>query len=63
MGAIVDDPTINETARHLKKGEKSKRKRKKNHQFWNSRFSGLVVVTSLVSSPVCVFLLGILAAL
>jgi hypothetical protein len=35
-------------------------KRKKNHQFWNSRIAGLVISNSLVSSPVCVCLLSML---
>jgi hypothetical protein len=42
---------------------KERRKRKKNHQFWNSRIASLVVVSPLVSSPVSLHLLGTLGAL
>jgi hypothetical protein len=52
----VGDQTENQAAKPLKKGEK-------NHQFWNSRIAGLVVFTSLVSSPVSVCFLGTLGAL
>jgi hypothetical protein len=52
MGEMVGDQTANQAAKPLKKGEKEK----KNHQFWNSRIAGLVVFTSLVSSPTCVSL-------
>jgi hypothetical protein len=54
MGEMVGDQTVNQTSKPLKKGEK------KNHQFWNSRIAGLVVFSSLVSSSVCVCLLGTL---
>jgi hypothetical protein len=42
---------------------KEGRKRKKNHQFWNSMIAGLVVFSSLVSGPVCVCLLDMLGTL
>jgi hypothetical protein len=54
---MVGDQTPNQTAKPFKKGEK------KNHQFWNSRIAGLVVFSSLVSSPVCACLLGKFGAL
>jgi hypothetical protein len=57
---MLSDQTAHQAAKPLKKGEKEKKK--KNHQFWNSRIAGLVVVTPLVSSPVCVCLLGTLGA-
>jgi hypothetical protein len=57
MGEMVGDQRANQAGKPLKKGEK-----KKNHQFWNSRIAGLVVFT-LVSSPVCEYLLGTLGAL
>jgi hypothetical protein len=41
MGEIVDDDTANQAANPLKKGGK---KRKKNHQSWNSRIAVLVVL-------------------
>jgi hypothetical protein len=59
MGEMVGDQTANQAAKSLKKGEKEK----KNQHFWNSRIAGLVVITSLVSSPVCGCLLGMLGAL
>jgi hypothetical protein len=55
---MMGDQRANQAAKPLKKGE-----RKKNHQFWNSRIAGLAVFSSLVSSPVCVYLLGMLGAL
>jgi hypothetical protein len=58
MGEMVVDQSANQAAKPLKKEEKEK----KNHQFWNNRIAGLVVFTSLVSSPVCVCLLGMLGA-
>jgi hypothetical protein len=57
MGEMVGDQTAHQAGKCLKKGEK------KNHQFWNSRIAGLVVFSSLVSSPVCECLLGMLGAL
>jgi hypothetical protein len=57
MGEMVGDQTTNQAAKPLKKGGK------KNHQFWNSKIVGLVVFTSLASTPVCVCLLGMLGAL
>jgi hypothetical protein len=56
MGEIVGDQTANKAPKPLKK------RGKKNHQFWNSRIAGLVVFSCLVSSPVCVCLLGMLGA-
>jgi hypothetical protein len=47
MGEMVGYQTANQAAKPLKKGEK------KSHQFWNGRIAGLVVFSSLVSSPVC----------
>jgi hypothetical protein len=38
MGEMVGDQTANEAAKPLKKVKK----RKKNHQFWNSRIAVLV---------------------
>jgi hypothetical protein len=52
---MVGDQTANQAAKPLKKGEK---KKKKNHQFWNSRIADLVVFISSVCSLVCVCLLG-----
>jgi hypothetical protein len=57
MEETVADQTANKAGKPLKRGEK------KNHQFWNSRIAGLVVFSSLVSSPVCECLLGTLGAL
>jgi hypothetical protein len=57
MGEMVGEQTTNQAAKPLKKGGK------KNHQFWNSKIVGLVVFTSLASTPVCVCLLGMLGAL
>jgi hypothetical protein len=57
MGEMVGDQTANQATKPLK-GEK-----KNNHQFWNSRIAGLVVFSSLVSSPVCECLLGTLGTL
>jgi hypothetical protein len=45
MGEMVDDQTANQSTNLLKKGKKIK---KKNHHFWNSRISVLVVVMSLL---------------
>jgi hypothetical protein len=56
MGEMVGDQIANQAAKPLKKGEK-------NHQFWNSRIAGLVGFSSLVSSPVCECLSGMLGAL
>jgi hypothetical protein len=42
MGEIVDDQTANQAANPLMKGKK--KKRKKIHQFWNSRMAVLVVL-------------------
>jgi hypothetical protein len=42
MGEMVGDQTANQTAKLLKKG------RKKNHQFWNSRITVLVVLVLLL---------------
>jgi hypothetical protein len=39
----MSDPTANQTAKPLKKGEKEK-----NHQFWNSRITVLVVLMLLL---------------
>jgi hypothetical protein len=58
-GKMVGDQTANQAAKPLMKGEKEK---KKNHQFWNGRIA-VSYVNSLVSSPVCVCLLGMLGAL
>jgi hypothetical protein len=60
MGEMVGDQTANQAAKLLKKGGK---KRRKNHQFWKSRIAVLVVLSSLVSIPVCECLLGTLGAL
>jgi hypothetical protein len=57
MGDMVGDQTANQAGKPLKRGEK------KSHQFWNSMIAGLVVFSSLVSSPVCECLLGMLGAL
>jgi hypothetical protein len=59
MGEMVGDQSGNQAAKPFKKGEKEK----KNHQFCNSRIAGLVVFSSLVSSPVFVCLLGTLGTL
>jgi hypothetical protein len=50
MGEMVDDQTANQTAKHLKKSKK-----KKNHQFWNSRIGVLVVLMLLLYHPVKLF--------
>jgi hypothetical protein len=60
MGEMMGDQSANQAAKPLKKREKEK---KKIHQFWNRRIAGLIVFTSLVSSPVCVCLSGMLGAL
>jgi hypothetical protein len=60
MGEMLGDQTANQVAKLLKKREKEK---KKNHQFWKSRIASAAVFTSLVSSPVCVCLLGTLGNL
>jgi hypothetical protein len=49
----MGDQTANQTAKCLKKCKK----RKKNHQFWNSRIN-CSDVSPLASSPVCLCLLG-----
>jgi hypothetical protein len=54
---MVGDQTANQAANPLKK----ETKKKKNHQFWNSRIAILVV--PLASRPVCVCLLGRFGAL
>jgi hypothetical protein len=59
MGEVVCDQIANQAAKPLKR----EKKKKKYHQFWNSRIAGLVVLNSLVSSPVCLCLLGMLGAL
>jgi hypothetical protein len=56
MRERVGHQTANQASKSLKRGEK------KSHQFWNSRVAGLVVLSSLASSPVCVCLLGTLGA-
>jgi hypothetical protein len=59
MGEMVDDQTANQSTNLLKKGKKIK---KKNHHFWNSRISVLVVVMSLLLHPdlsVCVSWAGL----
>jgi hypothetical protein len=48
MVEMVDDQTVNQAANPLKKGKKLKLKLKKNHQFWNSRISVLVVLMLLL---------------
>jgi hypothetical protein len=57
MGEMMSDQTANQAGKPLKKREKE------NYLFWNSRIAGLVVFSSLVSSPVCEYLLGTLGAL
>jgi hypothetical protein len=42
MGKMVGDQTANPVAKSLKKEEKEKKK--KPHQFWNSKIAGLVVL-------------------
>jgi hypothetical protein len=56
MGEMVGDQTANQAAKPLKEEEKIKRK--KNHQFWNSKIAGSLScsVTPLASSLVCVSL-------
>jgi hypothetical protein len=58
MGEMVGDQTANQAAKPLKRAKK-----KKNHQFWNSRIAGLNVFASLVSRPVCVCPFGMLGVL
>jgi hypothetical protein len=41
---MVDNQTANQTAKPLKKGKK----KKKNHQFWNSRITVLIVLVLLL---------------
>jgi hypothetical protein len=41
MGEMVGDQTENQAAKPLKREKKMK---KKNHQFWNSRIAGSVVL-------------------
>jgi hypothetical protein len=57
---MLGDQTANQIAKPFKKGEKEK---EKNHQFWNSRIAGSVLISPLASSPVCVHLLGMFEAL
>jgi hypothetical protein len=55
MREMVGDQTANQAAKPLKKGKK--RKRKKNHQFWNNRIAVLVVLMLHLEHPdlsVCV---------
>jgi hypothetical protein len=43
MGEMVGDQTANQAAKPLKR----EKKKKKNHQFWNSRIESLVVLLVL----------------
>jgi hypothetical protein len=45
MGEMVGDQTANQAAKSLKEGKK---KKKKNHQVWNSRIAVLVVLMLLL---------------